>query len=157
MSMTPEQDSGKTYAEIRGEAIHSNWHLRVLSMGLAGLCVLLVVIIVRLSSVERRARSSSAWTRSAARRHWPMRPSKRNAIRFSRDTSSHPCPSRRYSHGPRDTPALAAGPTGPTIQELLSRSANSRKVEAGSDRLDHACCDGDIRSHRLRKQGTSSY
>ena len=65
----------------------------------------------------------------------------------------HPCPSRRYSHGPRDTPpALTAGPTGPAIQELLSRSANSRKVEAGSDRLDHACCDGDTRSHRLIKQ-----
>ena len=60
-------------------------------------------------------------------------------IRFSRDTSPHPCPSRRYSHGPRDTPALASGPTGPTIQELLSRSANSRKVKAESDRLDHAC------------------
>ena len=43
------------------------------------------------------------------------------------------------SHGPRDTPALASGPTGPTIQELLSRSANSRKVKAESDRLDHAC------------------
>ncbi len=57
-------------------------------------------------------------------------------IRFSRDTSPHPCPSRRYSHGPRDTPALASGPT---IQELLSRSANSRKVKAESDRLDHAC------------------
>ena len=64
----------------------------------------------------------------------------------------HPCPSRRYSHGPRDTPALAAGPTGPTIQELLSRSANSRKVKTGSDRLDHACCDGDTRSHCLIKQ-----
>ena len=47
-----EQDSGKTYADIWGEAVHSNRHLRVLSMGLAGLCVLLVVIIVRLSSVD---------------------------------------------------------------------------------------------------------
>ena len=32
-----EQDSGKTYADIWGEAVHSNRHLRVLSMGLAGL------------------------------------------------------------------------------------------------------------------------
>ena len=29
-----EQDSGKTYADIWGEAVHSNRHLRVLSMGL---------------------------------------------------------------------------------------------------------------------------
>ena len=51
--MSNEKDeTGKTYAEIWGEAIHSNRHLRVLSMGLAGLCLLLVVIIVRLSSVE---------------------------------------------------------------------------------------------------------
>ena len=47
-----EQDSGKTYADIWGEAVHSNRHLRVLSMGLAGLVLLLVVIIIRLSSVE---------------------------------------------------------------------------------------------------------
>ena len=47
-----EQDSGKTYADMWGEAVHSNRHLRVLSMGLAGLVLLLVVIIVRLSSVE---------------------------------------------------------------------------------------------------------
>ena len=51
--MSNEKDeTGKTYAEIWGETIHSNRHLRVLSMGLAGLCLLLVVIIVRLSSVE---------------------------------------------------------------------------------------------------------
>ena len=47
-----KNETGKTYAEIWGEAIHSNRHLRVLSMGLAGLCLLLVVIIIRLSSVE---------------------------------------------------------------------------------------------------------
>ena len=51
MSQT-EQDSGKTYADMWGEAVHSNRHLRVLSMGLAGLVLLLVVIIIRLSSVE---------------------------------------------------------------------------------------------------------
>ena len=48
----PEQDSGKTYADMWGEAVHSNRHLRVLSMGLAGLVLLLVVIVIRLSSVE---------------------------------------------------------------------------------------------------------
>ena len=52
MSPTDEQDSGKTYADMWGEAVHSNRHLRVLSMGLAGLVLLLVVIIIRLSSVE---------------------------------------------------------------------------------------------------------
>ena len=49
---TTEQDSGKTYADMWGEAVHANRHLRVLSMGLAGLVLLLVVIIIRLSSVE---------------------------------------------------------------------------------------------------------
>ena len=47
-----EQDSGKTYADIWSEAVHINRHLRVLSMGFAGLVLLLVVIIIRLSSVE---------------------------------------------------------------------------------------------------------
>ena len=47
-----KDETGKTYAEIWGEAIHSNRHLRVLSMGLAGICLLLVFIIVRLSSIE---------------------------------------------------------------------------------------------------------
>ena len=47
-----KNETAKTYAEIWGEAIHSNRHLRVLSMGLAGLCFLLVVNIIRLSSVE---------------------------------------------------------------------------------------------------------
>ena len=51
--MSKEKDeTAKTYAEIWGEAIHSNRHLRVLSMGLAGLCLLLIIIIIRLSSVE---------------------------------------------------------------------------------------------------------
>ena len=76
-----------------------------------------------------------------------------NAIRCGRDTSPHPRPSRRYSHGPRDTPTLAAGPTGPTIQELLSRSANARKVETGSDRLDHAWCAGGHTRPSLDKTG----
>ena len=52
MTSQNEQDSGKTYADIWGEAVHSNRHLRVLSMALAGLILLLVVIIIRLSSVE---------------------------------------------------------------------------------------------------------
>ena len=47
-----KDETGKTYAEIWGEAIHSNRHLRVLTMGLAGLCLLMLVAIIRLSSVE---------------------------------------------------------------------------------------------------------
>ena len=49
---TDKNDTAKTYAEIWGEAIHSNRHLRVLSMGLVGLCLLLVVIVVQLSTIE---------------------------------------------------------------------------------------------------------
>ena len=48
---TEKNDTAKIYAEIWGEAIHSNRHLRVLSMGLAGLCLLLIIVIIRLSSV----------------------------------------------------------------------------------------------------------
>ena len=47
-----KDETAKTYAEIWGEAIHSNRHLRVLTMGLAGLCLLMLVVIIRLSSVE---------------------------------------------------------------------------------------------------------
>ena len=49
---TEKNETGKTYAEIWGEAIHSNRHLRVLSMGLGGIILLLVVIVIQLSSVE---------------------------------------------------------------------------------------------------------
>ena len=52
MSKEKDNESAKTYAEIWGEAIHSNRHLRVLSMGLTGLILLLAIIIIRLSSVE---------------------------------------------------------------------------------------------------------
>ena len=52
MSKENENETAKTYAEIWVEAIHSNRHLRVLSMGLTGLILLLVIIIIRLSSVE---------------------------------------------------------------------------------------------------------
>ena len=49
---TEKNETGKTYAEIWGEAIHSNRHLRVLTMGLGGIILLLVVIVIQLSSVE---------------------------------------------------------------------------------------------------------
>ena len=62
--MSNEKDeTGKTYAEIWGEAIHSNRHLRVLSMGLAGLCLLLIISSSGCRRLKRPAPSSSAWTR----------------------------------------------------------------------------------------------
>ena len=44
-------DAGSEYAEIWGETIHANRHLRVLSIGLAVLVLLLAAGVVRLSSV----------------------------------------------------------------------------------------------------------
>ena len=46
------KDTGKQYAEIWGEAIHSNRHLRVLSIVLGGVSLLLVIVIIRLAGVE---------------------------------------------------------------------------------------------------------
>ena len=47
-----ESDAGKEYAEIWGETIHSNRHLRVFSIVLGGLLLFLTIAVVRLSSVE---------------------------------------------------------------------------------------------------------
>lgn len=49
---TRAKDAGAEYAEIWGEAIHSNRHLRVLSVGLAGLALLLGAVIIRLASID---------------------------------------------------------------------------------------------------------
>ena len=46
------QDAGQEYAEIWGEAIHSNRHLRVISVGLGLVALLLVIVIFRIVSVE---------------------------------------------------------------------------------------------------------
>ena len=83
----PEQDSGKTYADIWGEAVHSNRHLRVLSMGLAGFVLLLVVIIIRLSSVELPKPIVVRVDEVAAPRRWPMTRSKPRPIRWTRPPS----------------------------------------------------------------------
>ena len=48
----PKKDAGKEYAEIWGEAVHSNRHLRVLSLVLGGVSLLLVIVIIRLASLE---------------------------------------------------------------------------------------------------------
>ncbi len=51
MSKKETQDAGVEYAEIWGEAIHANHHLRVLSVGLGALCLLLVIVVIRIVSV----------------------------------------------------------------------------------------------------------
>ena len=51
-SKDKETDAGREYAEIWGETIHSNRHLRVLSGGLAVLLLFVMIALVRLSSVD---------------------------------------------------------------------------------------------------------
>ena len=52
MNKTPSKDAGAEYAEIWGEAVHSNRHLRVLSTGLGVLCLLLAAVVIRVVSVD---------------------------------------------------------------------------------------------------------
>ena len=52
MSRKEPKDAGAEYAEIWGEAIHSNRHLRVFSIGLGAVCVLLVIVIIRIVGVD---------------------------------------------------------------------------------------------------------
>ena len=52
MSETQTQDAGAEYAEIWGEAVHSNRHLRVLSIGLGALCLLLTAVIIRIVTID---------------------------------------------------------------------------------------------------------
>ncbi len=46
------KDAGAEYAEIWGEAIHANRHLRMISGGLAIGVLLLIVVVIRIVSVE---------------------------------------------------------------------------------------------------------
>ena len=46
------KDAGAEYAEIWGEAIHTNRHLRMISGGLAIAVLLLIVVVLRIVSVE---------------------------------------------------------------------------------------------------------
>ena len=46
------KDAGAEYAEIWGEAIHTNRHLRMTSAGLAIAVLLLIVVVFRIVSVE---------------------------------------------------------------------------------------------------------
>ena len=52
MSEKQTKDAGAEYAEIWGEAVHSNRHLRVLSIGLGALCLLLIVVIIRIVTID---------------------------------------------------------------------------------------------------------
>ena len=52
MSGKQTQDAGAEYAEIWGEAVHSNRHLRVLSIGLGALCLLLIIVVFRIVSID---------------------------------------------------------------------------------------------------------
>ena len=105
-----EQDSGTTYADIWGEAVHSNRHLRVLSMALAGLVLLLVVIIVRLSSIDLpkpivvrvdevgRAEALAYEMVEARPIHWTRRPS--IFLTDSLTTTTADGARRSNNHGP---------------------------------------------------------
>ena len=46
------KDAGAEYAEIWGETIHTNRHLRMISVGLAIAVLLLIVVVFRIVSVE---------------------------------------------------------------------------------------------------------
>ena len=46
------KDAGAEYAEIWGEAIHSNRHLRMISVGLGIAVLLLIVVVIRVVSVK---------------------------------------------------------------------------------------------------------
>ena len=52
MSGKQTQDAGAEYAEIWGEAVHSNRHLRVLSIGLGALCLLLIIVVFRIVTID---------------------------------------------------------------------------------------------------------
>ena len=52
MSGKQTKDAGAEYAEIWGEAVHSNRHLRVLSIGLGALCLLLIIVVFRIVSID---------------------------------------------------------------------------------------------------------
>ena len=52
MSKSRAKDAGAEYAEIWGETIHTNRHLRVISVGLGAIVLLLGIVIFRIVSVE---------------------------------------------------------------------------------------------------------
>ena len=48
----PVKDAGREYAEIWGEAVHTNRHLRTITVGLGIAVVLLLIAVIRIASVD---------------------------------------------------------------------------------------------------------
>ena len=48
----PAKDAGREYAEIWGEAIHTNRHLRTITVGLGIAVILLLIVVIRIASVD---------------------------------------------------------------------------------------------------------
>ena len=48
----PVKDAGREYAEIWGEAVHTNRHLRTITVGLGIAVILLIVVVIRMASVD---------------------------------------------------------------------------------------------------------
>ena len=48
----PAKDAGAEYAEIWGEAVHTNRHLRTITVGLGIAVILLIIVVIRIASVD---------------------------------------------------------------------------------------------------------
>ena len=48
----PAKDAGAEYAEIWGESIHTNRHLRTITVGLGIAVILLIIVVIRIASVD---------------------------------------------------------------------------------------------------------
>ena len=48
----PAKDAGAEYAEIWGEAVHTNRHLRTVTVGLGIAVILLIIVVIRIASVD---------------------------------------------------------------------------------------------------------
>ena len=48
----PAKDAGAEYAEIWGEAVHTNRHLRTITVGLGIAVILLLIVVIRIASVD---------------------------------------------------------------------------------------------------------
>ena len=48
----PAKDAGAEYAEIWGEAIHTNRHLRTVTVGLGIAVILLLIVVLRIATVD---------------------------------------------------------------------------------------------------------
>ena len=48
----PAKGAGAEYAEIWGEAVHANRHLRTVTVGLGIAVILLLIVVIRMVSVD---------------------------------------------------------------------------------------------------------